>query len=128
MRNLTEPRAQGITYQLHYSALKQKNQCRYPHPIISNILSDISENLLMYSLYILQCSDNTLYTGVAIDVEKRVGEHNNSVRGAKYTRSRRPVQLVYTKRFRTRSQAQKSEIRVKKLTRLEKLALIRQNT
>lgn len=78
----------------------------------------------MLYLYILHCSDNTLYTGVAVDVAKRVKAHNHSPRGAKYTRSRRPVKLVYTKSFRTRSRALKEEYRVKQLSRKEKLALI----
>jgi putative endonuclease len=80
----------------------------------------------MYHLYILECSDKTLYTGIAIDVHKRVEAHNYSPRGAKYTRSRRPVKLVYVRRFRTRSNALKAEIKLKQLTRAEKLALINQ--
>ncbi|MDP3965093.1 MAG: GIY-YIG nuclease family protein [bacterium] len=78
----------------------------------------------MYFLYILQCFDNTLYTGVAVDVAKRVAAHNHSPRGAKYTRSRRPVTLVYMKKFRSRSKALKEEYRIKQLTRWEKFALI----
>lgn len=79
----------------------------------------------MYSLYILECADKTLYTGIALDVLKRVGEHNTSPRGAKYTRARRPVKLVYTRRFRTRSRACIEEARIKKLSRTEKLTLIK---
>lgn len=78
----------------------------------------------MYCLYILECADKTLYTGIAIDVVKRVGEHNTSPRGAKYTRARRPVKLVYSRRFRTRSRACIEEARIKKLSRMEKLNLI----
>lgn len=78
-----------------------------------------------YTLYILRCVDKTLYTGVTTDVARRVKEHNTSALGAKYTRSRRPVTLVYTKRFRTRSKASKEEFRVKALSRIQKLALIR---
>ena len=51
----------------------------------------------MYYLYILKCSDGTLYTGITVDLKRRVGEHNTSKLGAKYTRSRRPVKLVYSK-------------------------------
>ncbi|HUT21808.1 MAG TPA: GIY-YIG nuclease family protein [Candidatus Bipolaricaulota bacterium] len=79
----------------------------------------------MYNLYILQCSDKTLYTGIAIDLEKRVIEHNESKLGAKYTRGRRPVNLVYSKKFRDRSAASKEEARVKRLSRKEKLAMVK---
>ncbi len=78
----------------------------------------------MYHLYILKCSDGTLYTGIAKDLYRRVEEHNSSPKGAKYTRARRPVELVYSQRFRDRSGASKEESRVKALTREEKLKLI----
>jgi putative endonuclease len=79
----------------------------------------------MYYLYILECADKTLYTGVTVDVERRVREHNTSKLGAKYTHARRPVKLVYSKKYRNRSLASKAEARMKKLTRAEKLKLIR---
>lgn len=78
----------------------------------------------MYYLYILKCSDDTLYTGIAVDLQRRLREHNNSKLGAKYTRVRRPVELVYAKEYSDRSSASKEESRIKKLTRLEKLKLI----
>jgi putative endonuclease len=78
----------------------------------------------MYHLYILECVDKTLYTGITVDVERRVSEHNTSKLGAKYTRVRRPVKLVYSKKFRNRSLASKAESRIKKLTREEKLKLV----
>jgi len=78
----------------------------------------------MYHLYLLQCSDSTLYTGITVDLERRVGEHDSSKLGAKYTRARRPVKLVYSKKYRNRSLASKAEARMKKLTREEKLKLI----
>ncbi|OJI06866.1 endonuclease [bacterium CG10_46_32] len=78
----------------------------------------------MYHLYILKCADKTLYTGIAVDLAKRIAEHNNSKLGAKYTRARRPVKLVYSRKFRTRSTALKEEYRIKALPRKEKLALI----
>lgn len=78
----------------------------------------------MYHLYILCCADNTLYTGIAIRLEERIHEHNASYRGAKYTRSRRPVHLVYTRSFRTKSKALQEEYRIKQLSRAQKLALI----
>ncbi|MCK4592456.1 GIY-YIG nuclease family protein [Candidatus Parcubacteria bacterium] len=79
----------------------------------------------MYYLYILKCADGTLYTGIAVDLERRIGEHNSSELGAKYTRSRRPVKLVYFKKFRDRSMASKKEIEIKSLSRKEKLEIIK---
>lgn len=78
----------------------------------------------MYFLYILRCADATLYTGITTNVRRRVQEHNFSQLGAKYTRTRRPVKLVYTKRFRTHSSASKAEAQVKAMPRGEKLKLI----
>lgn len=78
----------------------------------------------MYYLYILKCADRTLYTGVTVDLERRVKEHNTSKLGAKYTRARRPVKLVYSKKFANRSKAQKAESKIKKLSRAEKLKLL----
>ena len=77
-----------------------------------------------YHLYILLCSDSTLYTGITTDLKRRVSEHNSSKLGAKYTSIRRPVLLVYSKKFKNRSLASKEEARIKKLTRGEKLELI----
>ena len=79
----------------------------------------------MYTLYIVRCADRTLYTGVTTDIQRRLHEHNTSSLGAKYTRARRPVRLVYTKKFRTRSNAQKAEARLKRMTRAEKLKLLK---
>ncbi len=79
----------------------------------------------MYYLYILQCRDKTLYTGIAVDVSRRVGEHNSSKLGAKYTRARRPVRLVYSRAFRSRSKALKEEYKIKQLPRIEKLRLLK---
>lgn len=78
----------------------------------------------MYYIYILKCADKTLYTGVTVDLKRRVGEHNNSKLGAKYTSARRPVKLVYSKKFANRGKAQKEESRIKKLSRTEKLKLL----
>ena len=80
----------------------------------------------MYHLYILKCADKTLYTGITVDLERRVEEHSSSKLGAKYTRARRPVELVYSKRFRNRSNATKAESKMKKLSREEKLVLIKE--
>lgn len=79
----------------------------------------------MYYLYLLRCADGTLYTGITVDVSRRVKEHNSAVHGAKYTRSRRPVRLVYSKKFRSRSAASTAEFRLKQLSRREKLKLFR---
>jgi len=78
----------------------------------------------MYFVYSLLCSDNTIYTGITTDLDRRVGEHNSSKLGAKYTRSRRPVKLIYQKQFESRSQALIEEARIKKLKRSDKLKLI----
>lgn len=81
-----------------------------------------------YSVYILRCNDQTLYTGIAKDIKKRLDEHNNSKLGVKYTRGRRPVKLVYSKNFKNRSLALKQESKIKKFSRQDKLKLITKNT
>jgi putative endonuclease len=73
--------------------------------------------------YIVICSDNTLYCGYSNNVEKRVDAHNKSL-GAKYTKTRLPVRLVYTECFDTKSEAMKREYQIKQLTRQQKLKLI----
>ena len=75
-------------------------------------------------VYILQCSDDTLYTGITNDLDKRVSQHNHGATAAKYTRARRPVQLVYAEQVADKRQAAKREYEIKQLTRTEKLALI----
>ena len=77
-------------------------------------------------VYILRCADGTFYTGWTTDVEKRVETHNSG-NGAKYTRSRRPVELVYTEEFGDKIEAQHRERAIKKLTRTEKEKLINKN-
>jgi len=74
-------------------------------------------------VYLLRCADNTLYTGWTDDINARVAAHN-SKRGAKYTRSRLPVQLVYFEELPDRSSALKREAAIKKLSRTQKEALI----
>jgi putative endonuclease len=78
---------------------------------------------MSYYCYILLCSDGTLYCGYTNDLEKRVKTHNRG-KGAKYTRRRTPVKLVYSEEFKTKSEALKREHQIKKLSRKEKLALI----
>jgi putative endonuclease len=73
----------------------------------------------------LKCSDDTLYTGITTDLKRRVDEHNNSSKGAKYTRIRRPIELVYSESFEDKSSASKREYEIKKLSRIKKLGLIK---
>ena len=72
----------------------------------------------------LRCADDTLYTGWTTDVKKRVETHNSG-KGAKYTRARLPVELVYTEEFDDKTEAQKRENAIKQLTRAEKETLIK---
>ncbi len=78
----------------------------------------------MWQVYILKCADGTFYTGITTDLKRRVQEHNDSKLGAKYTKGRGPVEIVYAKKFKNRSSASKEESRIKKLTRDEKLELM----
>ena len=77
----------------------------------------------MYYTYILKCNDNTLYTGYTNDLNKRINSHNSG-KGAKYTRGRIPVELVYSQEFTDKIDAQKRERAIKKLSRTDKLKLI----
>ena len=91
-------------------------------------MKDSIELLLPYNnrinfVYILLCSDNTLYTGWTNDLEGRISSHNSGL-GAKYTRTRLPVKLVYWEQHKTKSEALKREAEIKKLSRGRKLALI----
>jgi len=87
---------------------------RYPNGIIQQ----------EWFTYIVQCSDNSLYTGVTTDLERRVKEHNTSNKGAKYTKTRRPVKLVYNETHTDRSSSCKRESAIKKLSRIDKLKII----
>lgn len=77
-----------------------------------------------YYVYMLLCSDQTFYTGTSNNVEKRVKTHNAG-KGAKYTKVRRPVQLMYTEELANKSAALKREIAIKKLTRQQKEQLLK---
>lgn len=79
----------------------------------------------MYTVYIVRCKDKSLYTGYTNNLEKRIHDHNFSKTAAKYTRSRRPVKLVYSENFRTLSLALKREAAIKKLSRADKLLLLK---
>jgi len=75
-------------------------------------------------IYMLRCADGSLYTGITTDVVRRVAEHNgDGAPGARYTRSRRPVELVYLEAVASRSEATRRETAIKRLDRERKLAL-----
>ena len=77
----------------------------------------------MYYVYLLRCADGTLYTGFTNDLARRLAAHNAG-RGAKYTRGRRPGELVYWESFSNKSSALRRECAIKRLSRAEKLSLI----
>ena len=76
-----------------------------------------------WHLYILELKDKTLYTGITVDLERRVRQHNEGT-ASKCTRSRRPVTLVFSREFPDRSSASREEYRIKQMTRSQKLSLI----
>ena len=76
-------------------------------------------------VYIVECKDRTYYTGYTTDIKRRVKEHNQGI-GAKYTRGRTPVKLIYFEQKNTKSKAMKREYEIKQLTRKEKEGLIRE--
>lgn len=78
---------------------------------------------MSYIVYILRCTDNTLYTGITSDLQKRLVAHRAGT-GAKYTRTHKPDKIVYTKKFRTKGRALRRELEIKKLTRVQKIKLI----
>lgn len=81
---------------------------------------------MSWYVYIVRCADDTLYTGIARDPERRVDEHNGArPRAARYTRGRRPVRLVYREARASRAEATRREIEIKQLPRAAKLALIK---
>ena len=78
-----------------------------------------------YYVYIVECADGTYYTGYTSNISRRINEHNYSFKkGAKYTRSRRPVRLVYKETFSSISDAMKRENQIKRLTRKQKKDLL----
>ncbi|MFL0801093.1 MAG: GIY-YIG nuclease family protein [Agarilytica sp.] len=79
---------------------------------------------MAWVVYIVECADGSFYTGITTDVVRRIDEHNHAKQGARYTRAKRPVNLVYSESAEDRSSATKKEIAIKKLTRAQKLALI----
>lgn len=80
-------------------------------------------------VYIVRCADGSYYTGVAVDVERRVGEHNAGCgTGARYTRGRRPVRLIFQEGHPSRSSACRREYEIKRLSRREKESLIEEGS
>ncbi len=75
-------------------------------------------------IYIARCSDDSLYTGIKKDIERRIDEHNYGKQAAAYTRAHRPVELVYQERYKTRSDATKREIEIRKLSKEEKELMV----
>lgn len=78
-----------------------------------------------WCMYVVECSDGSLYCGVSTDVQRRVRQHNTSSRGAKYTRSRRPVCLLHVEHFDSQSAALKAEAAFKRMSRAQKLERVR---
>ena len=75
--------------------------------------------------YIVQCADGSLYTGWTTDLGRRMHAHNNTKAGAKYTHNKRPVELVFHEKFRTKQEAMQREFQIKQMERKEKLEMIR---
>ena len=75
-------------------------------------------------VYIVECCDTTLYTGIALDVKKRLHAHNHLTSGAKYTKTRRPVKLMYKEKYKTLREAMQREYAIKQFSRKKKLLLI----
>ncbi len=78
----------------------------------------------MWVLYIILCSDNSLYTGITNNLEKRFLDHQKGI-ASKYTRSHKPVKIVYTERFETKSEALKRELEIKSWSRKKKLRFLK---
>jgi len=88
---------------------------------VSEAKSDIKN---CWFVYIVRCSDNSLYTGITTDLDRRIDEHNHGKKAAAYTRSRRPVKLVYQEKCKTRSEATLREAMLRKLGKTGKERLI----
>lgn len=80
---------------------------------------------MVYFIYLLRCSDNSLYCGQTKDLQRRVKEHNSIDSKSKFTRTRRPVSLVYFEKYKTVSDALKREFEIKKMTKAKKEILIK---
>jgi len=75
-------------------------------------------------MYVVRCSDKTLYCGVTNDLERRLNEHNKGTKGARYTRFRKPVEVVFTEQFESRGEALRAEYAFKQLTKKKKEAIV----
>ncbi len=84
----------------------------------------MSKKKSVWFVYIVSCYDKTLYTGITTDLSRRIIEHNSRTKGARYTRGRQPVKLVYFEEYNSRSNASKREVKIKKLTSSQKQTLI----
>ena len=80
----------------------------------------------MHYVYIVKCADGTYYTGYTNDLERRINQHNAG-EGAKYTKGRRPVKLVHSERFKSKSKAMQREYKIKQLARQRKIEIINQD-
>lgn len=78
----------------------------------------------MYFVYLLECTDGSLYAGITTDVERRFKEHTEGKKGARYTRARQPVRIAYVEQRPDRGLAQRREAELKRLSRAQKLALV----
>ena len=96
-------------------------------PLLPFTIHRLLFTVFMWFVYIVRCADDTLYTGIAKDVTRRIEEHNsNNLLAASYTRARRPVALVHREAVETRSAAARREYEIKRMTRQEKEDLISQ--
>lgn len=87
----------------------------------------MSQDIFMYFVYILTCADGSLYTGIATDVQRRFAEHKKGI-GSRYTRAHRAVKVVYTEACADRSAALRREAALKRLSRAQKLLLIKKHS
>ena len=88
----------------------------------------MTQKFKQWFVYVVECSDGSLYTGITTNLKRRISEHNSSKKGAKYTKSRQPVELIYFETVSNRSEATMREINIKKLSKKNKIQLINSNT
>lgn len=88
----------------------------------------MTQKFKQWFVYVVECSDGSLYTGITTNLKRRISEHNSSKKGAKYTKSRQPVELIYFETASNRSEATMREINIKKLSKKNKIQLINSNT
>lgn len=82
---------------------------------------------MKFYVYLLRCSDESLYCGFTTDLDRRINEHNNSPKAAKYTKNKRPVILAYYEEFSDKTSALKREFEIKKMSRQQKIDIINLN-